>query len=59
MKDKTPEPKSSDIVVETLKKRYFEMASKENYPNTPTLTKELDNLEEAIKNLNGKNEKQT
>ena len=43
-----------DIIVETLKKKYFETSSKENYPHTPKITKELDNLEQAIRELQNK-----
>ena len=44
------------LVIKTLKKRYFEIVSpgKENYPNTPELTKEADQLEKEIKKLQGK-----
>jgi hypothetical protein len=51
--------KSSDcVVVGTLKKRYFEIALKENYPNTPNLTAELDNLERAIREFESGNKNQ-
>lgn len=39
-----------DIVTQTLKKRYFELCGKEDIvKGTPTVTKELDELEAAIK----------
>jgi hypothetical protein len=38
-----------DIILETLKKEYFRLLRKENYPKTPDLTKKLDELEQAIK----------
>ena len=41
----------NDAVISTLKKRYFELASKENIGITPDITKEIDNLENAIKEL--------
>ncbi len=43
-----------DIIIDTLKKKYFESAAKENYPHTPKITNELDNLEQAIKELQNK-----
>lgn len=57
---KQEQPKSQpspgkDIVIDTLKKKYFELSLKENYPNTLDITKELDNLEKAIKELEDKN----
>ena len=41
------------LVIKTLKKRYFEVISpgQENYPNTPELTKEADQLEKEIAKL--------
>lgn len=33
-----------------LKKKYFKLIVKENIPNTPTLTKQLDEIELKIKN---------
>lgn len=39
----------NDIILQTLKKRYFDLASRENYPHTPPITKELDELEAAIR----------
>lgn len=45
------ESKTDDVVTATLKKRYFEVLSKENYPRTPELTEEADNLERAIREL--------
>lgn len=40
---------TTDIVLETLRKRYFATAAQENYPHTPAITKELDELEAAIR----------
>ena len=42
---------TSDVVITSLKKRWFDLAAKEKYPNTPDLSKELDNIEGAIKEL--------
>lgn len=44
-------PKTEDVgvVVATLKKRYFEVVAKEDYPHTPKLTQEADKLEAAIR----------
>jgi len=36
-------------VLEALRASYFQLASKENYPNTPKETKALDQLEAAIR----------
>jgi len=41
----------SDVVIETLKSRYFELAAKEDIGKTPDITKEIDHLEAAIKEL--------
>lgn len=38
-----------DFVTEQLKKRYFDVAVKENYPKTPEVSKELDLLESCIR----------
>lgn len=45
--------------ISELKKRYFETISKENYPKTPDITKQADELESQIKKLlkGKKNEK--
>ncbi|MDO8610995.1 MAG: hypothetical protein Q7R95_10730 [bacterium] len=51
---KTPSPEN-DIIISTLKKKYFDLAAKENIGLTPEITKEIDNLEEAIKELIKKN----
>jgi len=49
------EIKTDDVVTATLKKRYFDVLSKEDYPRTPKLTDEADNLERAIRELEAKN----
>ena len=41
------------IIIEALKKKYFEIAPNENYPNTPEITKQLDTLENKIKQEQG------
>ena len=48
------ESKRDDVVTATLKKRYFEVIAKEDYPRTPMLTEEADNLERAIRELEAK-----
>ena len=48
------ESKRDDVVTATLKKRYFEVLAKEDYPRTPKLTEEADNLERAIRELEAK-----
>ena len=40
-----------DIVIQTLKKRYFDTISRENIGVTHELTQVADHLEEAIKKL--------
>ena len=49
----TTEPKD-DIVVASLKKRYFDVISKEDYPRTPKFTEEADNIETAVRDLQKK-----
>lgn len=39
----------SELVIRALKSRYFELARLENYPETPAVTVELDELEKAIR----------
>lgn len=31
-----------------MKERFFKLAAKENFPNTPGITKELDELQDTI-----------
>lgn len=46
-----------DMIIGALKAKWLTIAPKENYPHTPEITKELDNLEEAIREFN--NDKKT
>ena len=39
-----------DPILVALKERYFRLALKENIPNTPSLTNQVDILEREIKN---------
>ena len=48
-KDKPPE--ATDPVIDALKQRYFKVAAKEDFPNTPMFTAEADRLEVAIRSL--------
>lgn len=41
----------NELAIKALKLRWFDIALKENYPKTEAVTKELDNLEKAIKEL--------
>lgn len=41
----------SEIVIRTLKARWFELASKESIGSTPELTEELDELTAEIRKL--------
>lgn len=41
----------TDEIITSLKKRYFDLLAKENYPHTPKLTQEADNIEQAIAEL--------
>jgi hypothetical protein len=43
-----------DEIVATLKARYFELAAKEDIPNTPELTRRVDQLECAIRDAQPK-----
>jgi hypothetical protein len=39
------------VTLQILKNRYFDILSKEDYPNTPQITEEADNIEKAINKL--------
>jgi hypothetical protein len=39
-----------DTVLKALKSDYFRKLKKENWPNTPELTKEINDLDTAIRN---------
>ena len=38
-----------NIIITTLKKKFFELAAVENFPNTPDITAQLDELQARIK----------
>ena len=40
---------SGDVVLEALEKRWFDLASREDYPNKPEITFKLDRLTQEIK----------
>jgi hypothetical protein len=42
---------TDDIVIHSLKARWFDLVEKEDYPKTPDITKQLDNLTEAIRKM--------
>ncbi len=42
------------VIVSALKKRYFELISKEEIGSTPQITAEADQLETAIKKMTSK-----
>lgn len=44
-------PRQDDVVLATLKRRYFLLLPAENIGHTPELTREIDNLEQAIREL--------
>lgn len=44
----------SNIILQTLKAKYFELASKENIGVTLELTKEIDDLEKEIRKVSPK-----
>lgn len=48
--------RNPDAVLDSLLARYFEVIASENYPKTPKLTTEADNLEEAIRELQTRND---
>ncbi len=39
---------ADDEILSALKERYFKLAKGERYPETPNLTKKLDDLEKSI-----------
>lgn len=45
---------AGDPIIESLKKRYFDVISKEDYPNTPKLTQEADHIEKAVREMQQK-----
>lgn len=47
MNEKAP----TDTVVASLKSRYFDILLKEDYPKTPKITQEADNIERAVREL--------
>ena len=51
MAKKKQEPIPDDLVIKTLKEKYFALATKEQIGLTKEITKEVDNLQEAIKKL--------
>jgi len=48
------EPLHSDVVIDALKRRYFDVVSKERIGETPKLTAEADQLEKAIREVQRK-----
>jgi hypothetical protein len=46
------EKNEDNSMIELLKARYFEIALKEDFPNTPDITLELDKIEKAIRTKN-------
>jgi hypothetical protein len=44
------EKEKKDTVLKALKNEYFRKLKKENWPNTPDLTKEINDLDSAIRN---------
>jgi len=46
-----------DAIVSALKKRFFELCLREQYPHTPSLTQEIDHLQTAIREMLSKDEK--
>jgi hypothetical protein len=48
-----------DIIIKSLKARYFDVISKENIPHTPKLTDEADKIEAAIRELTQKEQTAT
>lgn len=45
------QPTYDDVVMATLKERYFRLVAQEKYPTTPQITEMADNLEAAIIDL--------
>lgn len=50
-KKKQAPPMPDDLIIKTLKEKYFALAAKEQIGLTKDITKEVDNLQEAIKKL--------
>lgn len=44
---------ADDVVIRTLKARYFQLARKEKLGRTPGITRQLDRLEAAIREHQG------
>jgi hypothetical protein len=44
------EKEKQDTVLKALKSEYFRKLKKENWPNTPELTTEINDLDTAIRN---------
>jgi hypothetical protein len=44
------EKEKQDTILKALKSEYFRKLKKENWPNTPELTKEINDLDTAIRN---------
>lgn len=44
------EKEKKDTVLRALKSEYFRKLKKENWPHTPELTKEINDLDSAIRN---------
>ena len=38
-------------IIDSLKARYFDVIRTEDYPHTPKITKELDNIEAAVREI--------
>lgn len=51
MPKKKMQTPNQDIIIQALKEKYFNTLTKENYPHTPKITEEADNLEKAIREL--------
>ncbi len=50
-KKKQTLPMPDDLIIKTLKEKFFALAAKEQLGLTKDITKEVDNLQEAIKKL--------
>jgi hypothetical protein len=46
---------AEDFVIRALKNKFLSLASKENYPRTPELTKDLDYIVETIREMEAEN----
>lgn len=45
---------TNKIILEALKKQFFDLAAKEKYPETPEITQKVDSLQKTIREMQEK-----